>query len=412
MNNNGGWGEAGHSRPMGESMEQGVRESELLDLIEGNLDPVAARSARERLARTSPELVAAVDQLRADRDALRSLEAVSPPRDLVLAVEPLLARSMLVGRRTPPWQPGRRAWVVGASAAAVLGLSAGVWMVSDAFRGSPSGPPLSGQANLADRPDPIDQTAPVLMASDPAGELHHAVPSSQGRRAFDALLAQDAASASIPGSTTADVAGFAIVIESNDSAATRERLIEALADCTIPSALVRNFSIEEAVEFQRRWSPDLSGTGATAPRLADAGGDRRALHHRLADHARNAAARALAGGASDADAPTLGEQLAGRPADAATPETQLDLADRGYELSATLGAVDLPKVLARLSEAGLQVRLTELGDGSSSTRVDGSALGAWRRWNDVASRAALDPTVRVTVPMTIQAAAGSPHRER
>src|SRR5688572_19836588 len=69
--------------------------TELLDLIEGDLDARAAESLRARLAH-DPQAAALVDSMMRDRASLRSLEHPVPPQDLIAAIEPMLTRPMLI----------------------------------------------------------------------------------------------------------------------------------------------------------------------------------------------------------------------------------------------------------------------------------------------------------------------------
>src|SRR5262245_47363983 len=80
-------------------------ESELLDLIEGELDAPAAEALRQRLA-SDPRAAAAVDRIIADRTSLRSLKEPALPYDFMARLEPVLARPMLIESSQP--QPAHK----------------------------------------------------------------------------------------------------------------------------------------------------------------------------------------------------------------------------------------------------------------------------------------------------------------
>lgn len=393
----GGW--------MDEPMPPGVHEAELLALIEDELDPGRARALRSRLAAERPQLLARIDRMAADRAALRRVEPVTPPVDLVAALEPMLTRTMLVDDARAPWRPERRHWLAGTAAAAVLGLAAGVWLVSDAFRS-----PAPRELVIADTTERATTVPPAMRApdraivqSDLSGEVHHAGPTVEGRLSFESLLAASTAPPDVPGfapAGSANVASFAIVIEAVDVDAARRLLAESVDACTLPAALVRNVSMEEAIAFHRHLET-TGGAGSrpssrTAPRVADVDGGTSASRRAV----RDAISAATLDRAISASAPSLGEQIVGAGEHAAEPSIQLELADEGFELSATIDAAELNQLLARLHDRGLSLRLVSRNASGARTERP-TALTAWETWRTLTGVS--DPRGRrLTVGMTIR----------
>jgi len=75
--------------------------TELIDLIEGELDAPAARALSARLAR-DPAARATVETIMRDRAVLRSLGHPELPAGLLARLEPLLARPMLIESHAQP----------------------------------------------------------------------------------------------------------------------------------------------------------------------------------------------------------------------------------------------------------------------------------------------------------------------
>ena len=76
-------------------MSQRFDESQLLELIEGELDSAAAASLRGRVA-DDPKTLAMLAKLENDRHVLRSLPEPEPPPQLQSQIENILARPMLI----------------------------------------------------------------------------------------------------------------------------------------------------------------------------------------------------------------------------------------------------------------------------------------------------------------------------
>jgi len=284
-------------------MLERFKEPELLAYVEGELSDAKRRSIEKRLAR-DPEVRALVDALRVDREQLQAVEEPTLPMDFVTALEPQLARAMLID--DTPGMPGMATATPGryepgayrrkhqrrhrrehrrhrlnrfAVAAVVLvALSAALWATislgpfgrSDGERvADNTPPPANGQA----RSTPSDPSAASSPGPGPDAPLtneqvvHHRIPLPAPAR-----LASAASEASFEPISVET--GFALVIHADDPAAAeqimRRVLGELVAEASVTRAsapdsvaLVRNFTHDEARRLFRQWS---SGTDSpTAP---------------------------------------------------------------------------------------------------------------------------------------------------
>ena len=150
-------------------------ESELLELIEGGLDARRAEALSRELD-ADPKAAGLIERMRRDRALLKSLEEPDVPRDLMQALEPLLARPMLLD--SPPSKGlvddprrGRRLWPRLTAVAALIALVvlAAVWAATLGL------PPRSGQPSTDEFALRDESAAARRDASrellDQAGEL-------------------------------------------------------------------------------------------------------------------------------------------------------------------------------------------------------------------------------------------------
>ncbi|HWB19373.1 MAG TPA: hypothetical protein VG711_03665, partial [Phycisphaerales bacterium] len=141
-------------------MAKSFHENELLELVEGTLDPARANAMRAKLA-SEPSLVHLVEGMTADREALRSTPEPVLPMDFVNEMGPRLARPMLM-EPVHAMKPGHfrrqqrrlvrlRLWkraAVAAGIVLVMGVSV-VVLVKEMQRGG-NGTEVAGTENSTD----------------------------------------------------------------------------------------------------------------------------------------------------------------------------------------------------------------------------------------------------------------------
>jgi hypothetical protein len=370
-------------------------ESELLDLIEGELDPRSTSALQQRLA-GDPQARAMIEAMMRDRSALRAVGEPALPHDFLAQIEPLLARPMLIEHvaEVAPLKPGefrrryrraRRGLRVGRLAAAAVLLLAtlgGAWVVFDGFglmdrvsgerdrfAGDVRSPEVAHGANS----DLLSQEAPARSDRLASGIVHHDRPSAA---LMHSRMAVSEIAPDLPGPDertlpTVDVisAEFAIVLNSRDPAGVEAALTRAVSALGDRAALVRNFSFAEAQRLAEKHRLAHGGAirpPADAPVVAHApgtagappgapiagvvsGSDLYDLAQRVRDQLRSDAA------AQD-ESVSAPLHPAGDSALAPTLEQQLDFSSRGATYTMAMPASELISLIERLS----------LGEGQST----------------------------------------------
>lgn len=388
-------------------------ETQLLALVEGELDASAAAALRERLS-GDPKLKATVEGMIADRLALRSLPEPEMPADFMPQIEPMLTRPMLIEpvrsessvaaakpgayRREYKRQHRRIRWGrLAAVAAIMISLIGGIWAAVNGLvlsgNGSIGGATAKNDGSSAAGSHGGDKVAPAprlpdLTAAD--GTIHHyrpsPLPAEAERLAANARTRPDAAAApandrDLKDGGPARVAEFAIVIRASDAAAAEASLGRTVASVTPQTALVRNFSFAEAHQLALAWAkehPRGPGDQRNDPMVADVGGLSPKI---LANHVRDAigaSPKSSLPSAPDADASSKLNSglISGRKEFSPTLEQQLDYSARGAALTVAVPASRLGEFLERLNvEARLSTSLRMLPsiDWSKVSFADGGA---------------------------------------
>ncbi|MHC5114976.1 MAG: hypothetical protein ACYTGP_11180 [Planctomycetota bacterium] len=346
--------------------------------------------------------------MQADREQLRSLDEPGVPMDFVAALEPQLARSMLIDgpdaeSSAPSYQPGayrrkhqrrfrrehrrHRLTRFAVAALVLVALSAGLWATITLVPfGSGGGegerlvnndtalPPDDALAVATPAPSSVaTPDADTPLAADEV--VHHRLPMPAPTRLANAV--PDAATEPITVET-----GFALVIHADDAADVETVFSRVLAELAgeatataAPApdsvALVRNFTHDEARRLLRQWSAGTSAPGA--PVVSG-----------VADLSPEAVERQLPKwrGELDRQRETSSEHLLG-PRDIAPDwERQLDLSARGATHTIVVPESRLAEFLSRLRLAeGQQTFLRPLpvkGDASGDdVPADDATMRRW-----------------------------------
>lgn len=230
-------------------------ESDLLALIENELDPEAADALHRQLA-AEPGALEAIERMRQDRAMLRELPDPEVPHDLLADLEPMLVRPMLMPegdwrRRHRP----RRGLPIRAMAAAVLviGVSAAVWLLVDSLTGTGPAEPgetlVTAEAEEADAPRDAGAVASTVQAEASSPDEPAVVyePSE-----FHSTPMVPVHSPLDDGPATIRAAEFVLVIRTGDPERLPDTLREALRELDTDSALVRNYSRDEIRQLERQ----------------------------------------------------------------------------------------------------------------------------------------------------------------
>ncbi|MHC4217543.1 MAG: hypothetical protein ACYSU7_03715 [Planctomycetota bacterium] len=335
-------------------------ESDLLALIEDELDPRQAARLRRRLA-TEPDALAQIERMREDRQLLRSAPEPRLPDGLISELEPILARPMLMPDTST--RRRRRPWVAAVAAAVVLVVFGGLW-ATQLVTLRPSNPQPSIEIAEAET-DALHATSsatvsiptpsPVAVADEtwpPAGMVvHHHGPLPGITARTTAPGETGAAIAARGGAPPLVPADFVLVVRAEDPSQAEQMLQRVLGDLDFEAALVRNFSYREADELEE------------ARRLADGG-----RPGPSADDASDPVAGAFGGAPaprrrSGQPAPSRprpqpqdrpetrlssAELLVGPEELAPSFERQIDFSDRGAEYTLSVPANRMMQVLTRL----------------------------------------------------------------
>jgi hypothetical protein len=384
-------------------MFEGYREEDLLAYVEDELDDEARRTLRERLA-DDPATLARLDRLRADRALLTAADDPALPLDFVTDLEPQLVRPMLI--ETAPGQtPGayrRRHRAAGRrgrglryalAAGLLVAAGAGVWGIvvvawpsgtggPDRTARNDAAPPDGGTgldgaaatdgARLAGGPGAGDASAADDAAWPDRAIVHHRGPLAPA----DAGRSRLASAAVAPGDGPRVTAPFALVLDGDvESAETRLAAALTGADASpAATALVRNFSMDEARRLERRFP---APGGPAAPVYADVDGGAAAPGDDPTARERERLARLLAELRRRARAASDDEYLPSGPllgSEAIAPGygDQLDLSDHGATHTITIPADDLSAFLGRLHHAdGAPVALRPFPASGESDAADG-----------------------------------------
>jgi hypothetical protein len=370
---------------MSHAANQPFDESQLLALIEDQLDASAAARFRAELT-DKPALLAQIDAMRADRQGLRSLPEPALPRDLLEALEPALARPMLLAplsaaeyrkRHSRTRRP--RTASLALAAAVLLALFAGVWAASTGMlTGDRNATPdpsdihasrTPGEGVLAQRSriatDSAFSDSMLASAADVAVHervtVHHLPPPIDVRIALAdasskavgpnhiATAASDLRAAAAIEPVTAP---FVLVIETDNLERAIELLSRPLDPAKATISLVRNVTEEEVLEFGHMLALRSNiARQAEPPAVAST----RTTTADRSQPVANAPARAGDFELSpEVPELVLGEQVAGDPGRAASVEEQLRFSNAGVQYALTVPADRLAEALMAVNLAAGQ----------------------------------------------------------
>lgn len=379
-------------------------QSQLLALIEGELDQRSAEALQQQLAR-DPRAAAAVAAMLRDRDALRAMPEPELPYDFIATIEPMLTRPMLIetpasiatispGEFRRRHQRSNRRWRIGrvaVAAALLLAAFGGSWAIIQGLSNlsnSTREDQLASNVGRDSAATPSGQSPSVEVLSDAAltvdalgpGAIHHGRPRRLGDE-HPAIVASSSASVSRPsdvddatasqadGAPTVLVADFTIVVTARDATATESRVSGALADLGSRAAFVHNFSYQEAQALaeqyriahggasrvDRNGQPVTASSGAVAPGTDSpaiemiAENDLSTLAKRVREQMNAMSQRGSPAATAPAANDAASRMLAGAPSLSPTLEQQLDLSSRGASYTIAVPASELVALIERLS---------------------------------------------------------------
>jgi hypothetical protein len=377
--------------------------SDLLAYIEDRLAPEEVDRIRRAFSAT-PGALETIERMKADRAVLRGLPMPSLEDDLVAALEPALARPMLLepisfddarerARASGTYRLSRRAparWPRYLVAAGLMIVATGA-SLHFLLPLVPGGASQGFDGRLA-QAEPTDEELNATREADALarGDIHH------WRLPDDSTVAARGrvAPALDHGEESHRLAGIVLPsgVESMESPSMLvvqrlrlQDLLDALATAVSAhesAALVRNFSLAEAEAY---WSDLVASSDLPVERRERVFAALRA--HQAAGAALDRADRQVIDGLVKRSPRALGEHLAGDQSAAAAPEQQLRFAEHGAAHSLTVPASLLPSLLESLESAfGRAVALRPL-DAANETE-GASALSEWNRWR--AWRASVD----------------------
>lgn len=405
-------------------MRNPLSEHEVLAFIEDEMSPKKRLSFAARLER-DPGLRERIERMRADRAALRALPEPELPVDFLAALEPQLARPMLVSstvssspgayrrrhRRSMRHKIGRLA-IAAVFAAALFG---GVWGATVLLPRVLRAPALDVARGGGSRTRDVPETPAREMArraggtsgaaqtgSPEAGEtqgadepwpprdaiVHHRapLPPRVGAGAVTIPITPTVVAA-----TVIPEAPLALVVPASDAAEGEALVRRVVAEIALPAganprrtrdihgAVVRNFSMDEARRLVQRLERDRISAGGGAPRTiagvdgVDGTGSGPAARQRVIARLRRLDDRTV-----DAD-PRASARLLG-PADLAPDfERQLELSSLGATHTVTLPVDLLAEFLGRLRVAeGRETSIRPLSPGADAGPRD--ARTELQRW--------------------------------
>ena len=358
-------------------------ELELLSLIEGELDAQASASLRKRLA-GDQRATSLVEEMAADRIALRSMPHPELPMDFLAAIEPMLARPMLIEsvetngavfaskpgafRREYRKRTRRVRWDrIAIAAVIMLALLAGIWAaVNGLSGGSTQSNDITASNDVSNAPtatgaNQLAVETDSMPVSSHDGTVHHYRPAPlpadvSGPRLADASAPMRAGN-SEPGPLVA--ASFALVIHTGDTARAEQAVQVAASDLGEQGALVRNFSFAEAQKLAEEWRLANAGSaGSNDPRVASVGSAPNmqwktpAELKVLADRVRQQLKKLKpAGHQADGASSEPSGQIVGVKTLAPTLEQQLDYSSRGASYTLAVPIAQMNALIERLSLA-------------------------------------------------------------
>jgi hypothetical protein len=378
---------------MGQRLEmfENYDETDLLALIEDELDEAAANDLRARLA-AEPRLLAMIERMRADRARLQADDDPVLPGDLLVALEPMLARPMLMPDLSALRRKrSRRPRVLAAAAAVVVIGGAGVWatIVTVVARSAPATSDRLAGGEAASTPSGAEPS-PALTLTRADDEpwppqdtvIHHRAPAigpAIRHMDRDAGESEPALASRDPVLVAAD---FMLVVRSRDATGVEEILQRVLSDLGTDAAFVRNFSYDEADELEetlrlaegRRTAPDTADIGET---VAGGAGNQGGLDNRRRERGRRMLPRRGAPAEAKLSPSTV---LWGAPRLAPSFERQLDFSEWGAEYTICVPAARLAQVLARLELTEGQATVLQVQAGEPDTVEDAEASSDEARW--------------------------------
>lgn len=341
-------------------------EEELLALLEGELDAVAALELEERLADV-PGALAVLERMRSDRVLLQGVLPPDMPMDFLAAIEPQLARPMLMEHQPPGayrrrhrrQRRGRNIRRAAVAAAVLLFVGGGIWTVLSSW---PASPPEHLATNDVEEPGAgvVPETRFVAPAPTPRevvatsgaapleGTIHHRLPIAAG----DDALAHSTGESGEPGASITAV-GFALVLEATDVQTAEAAVDSTLASIDGPSlAFVRHFNEAELQMILNDAAVARSRNRHLIDMRAAMEGSEGVSSHDFSPARWNALQepmRRLRRADSDAGGDVLiGRQLRGAKALSPDYAEQLDLSRRGVSHTVTVPVGDLQRLLAAL----------------------------------------------------------------
>lgn len=389
-------------------MFESYDESELLAYIEDSLDASRARLLRDRLAK-DPAVAELLDAMRDDRALLASEPEPPMPADFAAEVEPMLVRPMLMQafddsaapaakrpgeqrrqqRRQRRLQSVRRFAV---AAAFVMFVGGGVWYASTvidmpgAFRVASSPPddaapqqPLSPQRQAA-----------IEAWDDQYATVHHLLPPPIGAVSSGPNDAQMALRGSGGGEPIISPVVLHVYCQNVERA--EQALVELATTLPSPTALVQNFSYDEARQIERAWllSRDVPGREQTRPVTASRT-ELNLLAQRVRDQQRQRR--------TTTEQPTLSGQLVGESDQAAPFTQQLAFSSHGATHTVTIPAGHVRGFLAKLAQIdGQHTSLQSLADDSVQGFSGRAVVASWvEQLNAANEEAVVHLPVRIMV---------------
>lgn len=322
-------------------MQSPLTQTEQLDLIEGNLFPAEAEALRARL-REKSALLASIDAMTRDRARLREMETPVLTDDLVVSVEPVIARAGLtatspgVYRRqvVRPHVPWRRIAV----AAAVL-VVAGVALLAMLDGLLPN-----GSNSTPDRLAGSDSTS-SSAPQDSSREVRSAWPAEDRPNGTSDTLPQTpefpATQTLVSGAPARD-AGFVLVVSASDSSTDLPGVLAAELG-TERRALVRNFTyadVDNALNALLAASTNVDGGRDVIASLHTF-----SQTNRMTNRERKAFGEVVR-----SSGVKIGGHLAGPGTLAPLPEDQLRFGELGAQLTLTIPAGEFIASLRGLSD--------------------------------------------------------------
>lgn len=367
-------------------MNQPLDEAQLLALIEDQLDANAAKRVRDELA-DKPELLGQIDRMRADRAAVRDLPEPALSRDLLEALEPALARPMLLAplsaaeyRKSHSRAPRPRFAKLALAAAVLLAMMAGVWaatsgllrreavttsdMLTTRTTDNADDQGINKSAVASNTIDP----AMVALAPTDRVTVHHFPPPTDVRTALadmhlGTVAANSTATIADESASAPATAKFALVIETADVDSTIDLLSSLIEPSKANAALVRNATEDEVIAYGHALAVRAGASQPGAPRMASADETPEIRLSELGlDHGKMPIV--------DKSLPEIGKHIAGESTCAATIEEQLQFADSGAQYALTIPADHLAELLLAVNTTPGQFSTLRTVDTITSQREE------------------------------------------